>query len=198
MLWNLLQTNPLLSPEAELLKNHTSSPYANISQVKYQHGLKSQHSTTTALHKLTNQITQGFNQKQLPHRSIVVSLDLSKAFDTVNIHSLINKLHQSMVPDTIIKFISNYIKGRKGYCEYKKHRSKSQKFKTGVPQGGVLSPTLFNLYTSDLLLPTEGVSITTYANTVYGRSRDRRKIGLRRGITQYPINGESPEPTLNS
>ena len=39
-----------------------------------------------------------------------------------------------------------------------------QQFKTGVPQGGVLSPILFNLYTSDLPQPSTGVTINTYAD----------------------------------
>jgi len=56
------------------------------------------------------------------------------------------------------------LRGVKDKANIKKHRSKSQKFKTGEAQRGVLSPTLFNLYTSDLPLPPEGVSMTTYAN----------------------------------
>ena len=35
---------------------------------------------------------------------------------------------------------------------------------TGVPQGGVLSSTLFNIYTSDIPLPPKGVQVTTYAD----------------------------------
>ena len=37
---------------------------------------------------------------------------MSKAFDTINIHTLIRKLLQTNIPGTIIKFIANYIKGR--------------------------------------------------------------------------------------
>jgi len=81
----------------------------------------------------------------------------------VNIHSLIHKLHQTTVPNTIAKFISNYIKGRKGYLQYQKSKSKKQQFKTGVLQRELLSPLLFNLYTSDLPPPPAGVSLTTYA-----------------------------------
>src|SRR6476469_9561332 len=95
-------------------------PYitANIPNNPYQLGFKTHHSTSTALHQLTNQITQGFNKPQPPDHTIVVSLYLSKAFDTINIHSPIHKLHQTNIPPTIIKYIANYIKGRKGYTQH--------------------------------------------------------------------------------
>ena len=104
----------LLSPIAKTLEK-VILPYitSNIPQINHQHGFKTSHSTTTALHQLTNQIIQGFNQKPPPERTIVVSLDLSKAFDTVNIHLLIKKLHKTKVSGVLIKFIANYIKGRK-------------------------------------------------------------------------------------
>ena len=49
-----------------------------------------------------------------PVRTIIVALDLSKSFDTINIRTIINLLQTSM-PGTIIVFISNYIKGRTAY-----------------------------------------------------------------------------------
>ena len=155
----------LLSPIAKTMEK-ILLPYitSNIPPVKHQHGFKSLHSTTTALHQITNQIVKGFNQKQPPERTIVVSLDLSKAFDTVNIHNLIQKLQQTNIPNLIKKFVANYIKGRKGYTLYQGSKSRQQQFKTGVPQGGVLSPSLFNLYTSDLPTPPNNVEITSYAD----------------------------------
>ena len=54
---------------------------------------------------------------------------------------------------SIIKFITNYIKGRKAYTTYRNHTSRHPQFKTGVPHGGVLSSTLFNIYTADILPP---------------------------------------------
>ena len=67
---------------------------------------------------------------------------MSKAFDTITIHTLIRKLLQTNIPDTIMKFIENYIKGYKLYTTYRNHTSIQPQFKTDVLQGGVLSPTV--------------------------------------------------------
>ena len=100
-----------------------------------------------------------------PARTITVALDMSKAFDTINIHTLIRKLLQTNIPCTINKFIANYIKGRKAYTTYRNHTSRRQ-IKTGVPQGGVLSPTLFNIYTSDLPPPSASAQVIAYADDI--------------------------------
>ena len=75
---------------------------------------------------------------------------MTKTFDTLNIHTLIIMLLQTKIPGTMIKFIANYIKGRKSYTPYRNNTSTQRQFKTGVPQGGVLSPTLYNIYTADI------------------------------------------------
>ena len=97
-------------------------------------------------------------------QTITVALNMNKAFDTINIHTLIRKLLQTNIP--LIKFIANYIKGRKAYTTYRNHTSRQRQFKIGVPQGGVLSPTLFNIYTSDLLPPSASVQVMTYADSI--------------------------------
>ena len=106
----------LLSVIAKTLEK-SLLPYitANIPTTPMQHGYKTQHSTVTALHTLNNTVSKGFNQTAPPARTITVELDMSKAFDTINIHTLIRKLLQANIPGTIIKFIANYIKGRKAY-----------------------------------------------------------------------------------
>ena len=101
-----------------------------------------------------------------PARTITVAFDMSKAFDTINIPTLIRKLLQTKIPGTIIKFILNYIKGRKAYTTYRNHTSSQRQLKTGVPQGGVLSPTLFNIYTAYIPPPREAVQVMAYADDI--------------------------------
>ena len=91
---------------------------------------------------------------------------MSKAFDTVHIHKLIDKMHNTTIHNTILKFTANYIKGRKQYVTYNNINSTQRNIKTGVPQGGVLSPTLFNIYTSDIPKPPPGIVLIMYADDI--------------------------------
>ena len=156
----------LLSVIAKTLEK-SLLPYitANITNTPMQHGYKTQHSTVTALHTLNNTVAKGVQPNGSPCAN-TVALDMSKAFDTINIHTLIRKLLQTNIPGTIIKFIANYIKGRKAYTAYRNHTSKQRLFKTGIAQGGVLSPTLFNIYTSDLPPPCAPVQVMAYADDI--------------------------------
>ena len=99
---------------------------------------------------------------------------MSKAFDTVNIHTLTKKLLDTQIPPILIKFIANYIKGRKAFTTYNNKTSTQRQFKTGVPQGGVLSPTLFNIYTSDIPSPPPNIKITVYADDITMTSTDTK------------------------
>ena len=82
-------------------------PYitANIPNTPTHHGYK-----VTALQTLNNTVANGFNQMSPPARTITIALDMSKTFDTINIHTLIRKLLQTNMPGIIIKFIANFIK----------------------------------------------------------------------------------------
>ena len=81
-----------------------------------QHGYKTQHSTVTALHTLRKK-----------HRCIRGLPNGSPCANShTYIHTLIRKLIQTNIPGTIIKFIANYIKGRKAYTTYRNHTSKQR------------------------------------------------------------------------
>ena len=120
---HLIQAHIPLSVIAKTLEKNLL-PYiiANIPHTHTQHGYKTQHSTVTALHTLNNIVAKGFNQMAPHARTINVALDMTKAFDIINIHTFFRTLLQTRIPGTIMKFITNYIKGCKSlYHIYKSH-----------------------------------------------------------------------------
>ena len=120
-----------------------------------------------------------------PARTITVVLDMSKAFDTINIYTLIRKLLHTNIPDIIMKFIANYITGCKAYTTYRNHPSIQRQFKTSVPQGGVLSPTLFNIYTADLPPPRAPAQIMAYADGITITSTHTSTSAAKKYIQPY-------------
>ncbi|XP_049316872.1 uncharacterized protein LOC125779552 [Bactrocera dorsalis] len=111
-----------------------------------------------------NQIARGLNQKPPCERTILVSLDLSKAFDTVNHSTLLEDIEKTTLPPGLKWWTMNYLNGRQSSVLFRGVKSKLRRIKQGVPQGGVLSPLLFNFYISKLPQPPEGVSIPSYAD----------------------------------
>ena len=176
----------LLSPIAKTLeKIILPDIISNIPEKSHQHGFKKAHSTTTALQILTNHIATGFNQKRPPNRTITIALDMSKAFDTVNHHTLLNKIIQTNIPPLIIQFLSNYLRGRQAYTLYNNTMSKTRRIRTGVPQGGVLSPTLFNIYTSDIPSPPPETHLITYADDITLFSSDKNPEIIQDRLNPY-------------
>ena len=100
---------------------------------------------------------------------------MSKSFDTINIHTLIKKLLQTNIPGKIIKNTANYIKVFKSYTTYRNHTSRQRQFKTGVLQCGILSPTLFNICTSDLPPPNAPVQVMTSPSHLHTQARVQQR-----------------------
>ena len=76
-------------------------------------------------------------------------VDLSAAYDTVNHRLLLQKLFNIMQDSTLCRVIQNLLSNRRLYVELNNDRSRWRLQKNGLPQGSVLSPTLFNIYTND-------------------------------------------------
>lgn len=155
----------LLSPVAKLIEQLIApSINNNIVLATHQHGFRKGHSTTTALHLIHNQIQAGLNQKRPNHRTVMVALDLSKAFDTVSTGQLLDDIERSRINVTTKRWLRSYIRGRYTYVEFRNNKSRLRKMKQGVPQGSAISPTLFNLYMSTMPLPPDDISLISYAD----------------------------------
>ena len=130
----------------------------------HQHGFRKGRSTTTALYEIHCHITRGLKKRKLVDRTVLVALDLRAAFDTVNINKLLNIILASKIPKYTKRWLCSYLRGRQTYVEFRNAKSTFCKVRAGVPQGGVLSPILFNAYMSGLPTPPDGIKLTSYAD----------------------------------
>lgn len=89
----------------------------------------------------------------------LVCIDLRKAFETLNIDILINKLYNIGLRDTVLNWFKSYLYGRKQKVKFDNVLSEEQEIKYGVPQGSILGPLLFLIYINDLVDIFEGLEI---------------------------------------
>ena len=115
---------------------------------RFQSAYKLYHSTETALVRVQNDILRAIDSKQ---SVILLLLDLSAAFDTVNHSILLSRLsHRFDVRGTALLWFESYLKSRKYYVQVEGSRSSRRTMKCGVPQGSVLGPLLYLLYTAPI------------------------------------------------
>ncbi len=155
----------ILSPPAKILEA-LLLPYLTdaIELADHQHGFRKGRSTLTALQTIKDHIDKGLNRKKPVNRTVSVAIDLSKAFDTVDHYLLLKDINNLPLNAYIKRFLCGYLRGRQTYVLFRNSTSKYRKVKQGVPQGGVLSPILFNLYMSRMPSPPGNIKLVTYAD----------------------------------
>ena len=90
---------------------------------------------------------------QLKNRKIPINFhnDLAKAFDSLNHDILLDKLSYYDLNDTAKTPLKSYLSDRKQYVKIDEVKSFIQSNKTGVPQGSIVVPLLFNICINDII-----------------------------------------------
>ena len=109
----------------------------HLAPANHQHGFRRQRSTVTALLPLVTTIADGLKQPKPPLRSAVVAVDISKAFDRVDL-PLIHEIRQTALHPNVIRWLRSYNRGRQAACIFQGNRSAFRKIHWGVPQGSVI------------------------------------------------------------
>ena len=115
---------------------------------KFQSGYRKWHSCDTAVLKIQNDTLLMIDGKS---HVVLMLLDLSAAFDTINHKILISKLQKLYgFNGLILQWIKSYITDRSFRVSVNSKYSDSCLLEIGVPQGSILGPLLFILYTKEL------------------------------------------------
>ena len=124
---------------------------------QFQSAYRPGHSTETALLKIVNDLLLSLDDGNI---SLLASLDLSAAFDTIDHAILLHRLqHDFGLSGTVLDWFSSYLSGRIQSVSVHSHTSVPASVSCGVPQGSVLGPILFVLYTTPLSAVIERHSI---------------------------------------
>ncbi|KAA0724041.1 putative RNA-directed DNA polymerase from transposon X-element [Triplophysa tibetana] len=131
---------------------------------KFQSGFRPYHSTETALVRITNDLLIASDKGNI---SLLVLLDLSAAFDTVDHKILLDRLHNYIgIQGQALQWFRSYLTDRYQYVHLKGKSSYLTQVNYGLPQGSVLGPLLFSIYMLPLgnIIRKHEISFHCYAD----------------------------------
>ncbi len=119
----------------------------------------------------------------------ILFVDFSSAFNTIIPDTLQKKLTQLSVPTSICQWITSFLTDRQQLVRLGKFSSNTCTISTGAPQGCVLSPLLFSLYTNDCTSKDPSVKLLKFADdtTLIGLIQDGDESAYRQEVKELAV-----------
>ena len=139
---------PCLSKIFERLLLSKIKPFLILHHIipDHQFGFREKHGTIEQVNRITGEIRKCFEQKKY---CSAIFLDVAQAFDKVWHEGLIHKI-KCLLPKNVHTILESYLSNRKFRVRYGDSITSSYPIHAGVPQGSVLGPTLYLIYTADI------------------------------------------------
>ncbi|GBN83101.1 RNA-directed DNA polymerase from mobile element jockey [Araneus ventricosus] len=112
-----------------------------------QFGFRKSLTTTHQRLRAVEYITSGFEEGECTG---AVFLDVQKAFDRVWIQGLIHKLIRHKTPPHLLQLLKSYLEERKFAVKIGNSISEAKIMRSGIPQGGKISPVFYSPYVNDI------------------------------------------------
>lgn len=161
---------PCISKILEKAVSHQLTEFLEVNEIlpELQSGFRNGRSTATALLDVTDNILGAQDNGMV---TVLVLLDFSRAFDALNITLLLSKLSYYGFDVGAVKWFDSYLNGRRQHVKLTRKDgtsifSKESSVERGVPQGSILGPILFSLYSADIITCIVNCKYHIYADDV--------------------------------